>query len=106
MDVLGDGVADSFFEEEVTLNNIPKSILQYAMDLYANPAAEDMFDFIVEDSVVAGTVLDNGNLFDFSGLRIPVMIPALLRQRAGTDGGPIGALTTCGSLTDVFVKLA
>jgi hypothetical protein len=94
---LGDDAASTYFEEEVMLNNIPMIILQYVKDLYANPNAEDMFDFVVEDVILAGTERDNGNLFDFSTFD-PCYSPDAVSATAGTDGGPIGAVFTCEAL--------
>ncbi len=100
MDNLGAAASDAFFEEEVTLNSVPGTILQYVEDLYANPAADDMYDFIVEDASVAGTIFDSGNLFDFSTLD-PCYDVSAQSATAATDGGPVGAITFCPALTDV-----
>jgi hypothetical protein len=60
-----------------------------------------MFDFIVEDIALAGTPFDSGNLFDFPTFS-PCYSPETTSATAATDGGPIGAVTTCDNLTDVF----
>lgn len=91
---LGAAAEDAFFQEPLTLNSVPGSILQYVIDLYANPAAENMFDFIVEDIVLQGTAFDSGNLFDFSTFD-PCYSSSTNSATAGTDGGPIGAVGSC-----------
>ncbi len=101
MDNLGAAAADAFFQEEVTLNSVPGSILQYVVDLYADPTADDMFDFIVEDASLAGTAFDSGNLFDFSTFD-PCYSNSAQSATASTTGGPIGAISFCPDLTDVF----
>ncbi|MEM6964034.1 MAG: T9SS type A sorting domain-containing protein [Bacteroidota bacterium] len=101
MDNLGAAASDAVFEEQLTLNSVPGSILQYVEDLYADPAADDMFDFIVEDDVVAGTAFDSGNLFDFDTFD-PCYGGSTQSATASTDGGPIGAVAFCPDLTDVF----
>ncbi len=98
---LGDDAPNTYFQEVVTLANVPQSLLPYVEDLYANPASEDMFDLIVEDSIVAGTALDNGNLFNFA-LFEPCYSPESQSATAATDGGPVGAVQTCSMLVDVF----
>ncbi len=99
---LGAAANDAFFQENLTLNSVPVSILQYVVDLYANPEAEDMFDFIVEDELVAGTPFDSGNLFDFSGFD-PCYSSSAQSATAATDGGAIGAVNFCDDLsTDIF----
>lgn len=101
MDNLGAAASDAFFEETLSLNSVPGSILQYVVDLYADPTADDMYDFIVEDAVLAGTAFDSGNLFDFSTWD-PCYGTSTQSASAGTDGGPIGAIAFCPELTDVF----
>lgn len=102
MQHLGAAAEDAFFQEDLTLNSVPVSILQYVEDLYANPLAEDMFDFIVEDDVVAGTPFDSGNLFDFSGFD-PCYPSTAQSATAATNGGAIGAVSFCSELsTNVF----
>ena len=98
---LGGSAEDTYFEEELTLTSIPTSILPYVQDLYANPAAEDMFDFVVEDSLVAGTSLDNGNLFNFSNFD-PCYGSATTSATADDNGGPIGAVGTCDLVTSIY----
>ena len=44
---MGD-TSSGHFEEVVSLNKVPINITQYVADLLANPAAEDMFDIIVQ----------------------------------------------------------
>ncbi|MEO0341326.1 MAG: hypothetical protein AAF242_19210, partial [Bacteroidota bacterium] len=97
---LGDGAENTYFEDPVDLGNVPISILQYVQDLYANPNAEDMFDFVVEDVVVAGTALDNGNLFDFSAFD-PCYDPSSTSASSSTQGGAVGAVSFCDDLSEV-----
>ncbi len=94
---LGAAAADAYFSEPLALNSVPGSILQYVQDIYANPAAEDMYDFIVEDISLAGTPFDSGNLFDFSTWD-PCYAPGTISATAGTDGKAIGAVTSCDAL--------
>lgn len=101
MDNLGAAASDAYFQEPLSLNSVPQSILPYVEDLYANPMAEDMFDFIVEDVAFAGTAFDSGNLFDFSTFD-PCYSPSAQSATAATDGGPIGAVSFCPALTNVF----
>ena len=61
-----------------------------------------MFEVIVEDSSLAGTALDFGNLFNFSNFD-PCYDPMSSSATAATDGGPIGAATFCTeNSTSVF----
>ena len=94
--------AGTFFEEVLTLANVPVSLLQYVQDLYANPAAEDMFDFVVEDVLVQGGPTDSGNLFDFS-MFDPCYDETSQSATAGTDGTAIGAVLACSMLNSVDV---
>jgi hypothetical protein len=98
---LGAAASDAFFQEPLSLNSIPVTILPYIEDFYADPAAEDMFDFIVEDISLEGTAFDSGNLFDFSSFD-PCYDPSAQSATAGTDGGPIGAVSFCPALTNIF----
>jgi len=98
VDNLGAAASDAYFQEPLELNNVPERILPYVVDLYNNPASEDMYDFIVEDVAVAGTPFDSGNLFDFSELD-PCYSPGTTSATAGTDGGAIGAVADCEALT-------
>jgi len=101
MENLGGAASDAFFSEPLDLNSIPGTILEYVSDLYDNPAAEDMFDFIVEDISLAGTVFDSGNLFDFSTFD-PCYDGSSQSATAGTHGGAVGAVFLCDGLsTDV-----
>lgn len=100
MDNLGANASNAFFQEVVELNSVPGTILEYVSDLYADPTADDMFDFIVEDEVLAGTDFDSGNLFDFSSFD-PCYPASSQSATAATDGGPIGAISFCSELTDV-----
>lgn len=95
---LGADTADAFFSEVVELEGRPQSILQYVSDLYDDPASTDMFDFIVEDSLVAGTGFDSGNLFDFDDFST-CYAASSQSATAGTDGGPIGAVVGCENFT-------
>ncbi|MEM1215384.1 MAG: T9SS type A sorting domain-containing protein [Bacteroidota bacterium] len=104
MDNLGAAASDAFFSEVLELESVPTSILQYVIDLYDNPEATDMFDFIVEDQVVAGTAFDSGNLFDFSSFS-PCYAPSAMSATAGLDGGPIGAVDTCEDLLNDINEL-
>ncbi|MCB0563695.1 MAG: T9SS type A sorting domain-containing protein [Phaeodactylibacter sp.] len=94
---LGAAASDAFFQEPLELNNVPGTILQYVIDLYNNPASENMYDFIVEDELVAGTPYDSGNLFDFSEFD-PCYGSETVSATAGTDGGSIGAVSACLAL--------
>ena len=94
---LGGAAGDAFFSEVLELESVPGSILQYVVDLYADPTATDMYDFIVEDEILAGTPFDSGNLFDFSSFS-PCYDPSAMSATAGLDGGPIGAVATCDDL--------
>ena len=68
---------------------------EYIDDLYANPAATDMFDIIVQDSALAGSDRDFGNLFAFGSFD-PCYPNTTLSATAATDGGPIGATVGYG----------
>ena len=100
MQNLGAAASDAYFSEPLELNSVPGTILEYVSDLYANPAAEDMFDFIVEDELLAGTAFDSGNLFDFSTFD-PCYDPNTMSATASTGGGSVGAIAECASLTSV-----
>jgi len=95
---LGAAASDAFFSESLTLNSVPGTILEYVTDLYDNPAAEDMYDFIVEDAALAGTVVDSGNLFDFASFD-PCYDSSSESATAGTHGGAIGAVSFCSGLS-------
>ncbi|MEM0993997.1 MAG: T9SS type A sorting domain-containing protein [Bacteroidota bacterium] len=97
MESLGDAADDAFFQELLALNNVPGTILQYVVDLYNNPSAEDMFDFIVEDVTLNGTDFDSGNLFDFSAFD-PCYDLETASASASTSGGAIGAVFLCPDL--------
>lgn len=101
VDNLGAAADDAFFSERLTLNSVPGSILQYVKDLYADPTSTDMFDFIVEDALLAGTPNDSGNLFDFSSFD-PCYPSSAMSATAGTTGGSVGAVSFCADLTNVF----
>jgi hypothetical protein len=98
MDNLGAASAEAAFEETLVLNSVPGTILEYVSDLYANPAADDMFDFIVEDVALAGTDFDSGNLFEFSTFD-PCYPSSSQSATAGTNGGAVGAVSFCFDLT-------
>ncbi len=100
MENLGAAAGDAFFSEPLELNSVPGTILEYVTDLYANPAAEDMFDFIVEDELLAGTSFDSGNLFDFSTFD-PCYDSNTMSATASTGGGSVGAVDGCASLTSI-----
>ncbi|MEM9985739.1 MAG: T9SS type A sorting domain-containing protein, partial [Bacteroidota bacterium] len=98
--VMGADTADAFFSEALTLNDVPQSILPYVMDIYNDNGATDMFDIIVEDSIVAGGPTDSGNLYDFDDF--DVCYPAGTQSAtASTDGGPIGAVVGCENFTNI-----
>ncbi len=101
MDNLGAAASDAAFQETLTLSSVPGSILQYVKDLYANPAADDMYDFIVEDEILAGTPFDSGNLFKFSTFD-PCYSKMTQSAKASTGGVAIGAVASCAELTNVF----
>jgi hypothetical protein len=92
-----EGVADAYYSEEVMLANVPQNITQYVIDLYNNPMAEDMFDFIVEDELLEGTGFDSGNLFDFS-MFDPCYSADAQSATAATFGGAVGATATCAAI--------
>lgn len=96
--VMGDDTTNAFFEEVLSLNHVPQNITEYIEDLYANPAATDMFDFVVEDSSIQGTANDNGNLFDLANFD-PCYDPASQSASAATHGGSIGYTLGCDGLT-------
>jgi len=98
MDVLGGSAPSTYTEEVVDFEAVPMSILQYVIDLYADPTATDMFDFIVEDASLAGTPVDQGNLFDFSTFS-PCYSPSAASATGATDGGAIGATDFCDQLS-------
>ena len=99
---LGNDGTGTFIEDPTPLNNVPMNITQYVIDLYNNPAAEDMFDFVVEDASLAGTPVDFGNLFDFSAFD-PCYDPMAVSATAATHGGAIGAVSFCANLsTSIF----
>ena len=98
MENLGSAASEAAFNETLTLNSAPGSILQYVEDLYADPASVDMFDFIVEDQVLAGTVFDSGNLFDFSSFD-PCYDGSLQSATGGIGGGAVGAVSFCADLS-------
>ncbi|MEM6628681.1 MAG: T9SS type A sorting domain-containing protein [Bacteroidota bacterium] len=92
--VMGADTANSFIEEVIELKNVPIPITQYIDDLYADPSSTEMFDFVVEDSAVAGTALDFGNLFNFANFD-PCYDSGAQSASASTDGGGIGKFNTC-----------
>ena len=94
---LGNDGSDTYIQEAITLNNVPINLTQYVIDLYANPASEEMFDFVVEDILFEGTAFDNGHLFDFS-MFDPCYSPDTESAKAATNGGAIGATQTCAAL--------
>lgn len=99
---LGAEAPNTFFSEVVELEAVPITILQYVQDLYADPVATDMFDFIVEDESLAGTPLDFGNIFDFSDFS-PCYSSDAMSATAATDGAAVGATNFCDNLsTSVF----
>ena len=107
-EAMGD-TTGGYFSEEVALRNVPVRITEYLDDLYANPAAEDMFDVIVQDITAMGGDRDFGNLFDFVGFADgePDFDPCYdldgtQSSTAATDGGPIGARSLCGLSTSVY----
>ncbi len=107
-EAMGD-TTGGYFSEEVELRNVPVRITQYLDDLLANPAAEDMFDVIVQDITAQGTNRDFGNLFDFVGALDgegdfdPCYdLDGTQSATAATDGGPIGVRSLCGLLTSVY----
>ncbi|MEN0002985.1 MAG: T9SS type A sorting domain-containing protein [Bacteroidota bacterium] len=94
---LGADAANASFSEPLSLNNVPQTILEYVQDLYTNPAAEDMFDFIVEDDVLDGTPFDSGNLFDFDDFD-PCYSTDAVSATAAIDGGGVGVRSFCPEL--------
>lgn len=95
---LGADAPNTFISEVVEFEAVPMTILEYVQDLYADPSAEDMFDFIVEDISLAGTPLDFGNLFDFSTFS-PCYSEDAVSASASTQGGAIGAVDFCADLS-------
>jgi hypothetical protein len=102
---LGDDTTAAFFQEVLTLDNVPSSILQYVKDVYADPTATDMYDFIVEDIAVDGTPFDSGNLFDLSELST-CYPDGTQSATGGTAGGPIGTVAGCNFSTSIFGPVA
>jgi hypothetical protein len=94
---LGTEVDDAFFQEDIELNNVPGTILQYVVDMYNDPTSMDMYDIIVEDSLLAGTAFDSGNLFNFSTFD-PCYSSTNQSATAATDGGAVGAVQDCEDL--------
>ncbi|MEM6699924.1 MAG: T9SS type A sorting domain-containing protein [Bacteroidota bacterium] len=105
MESLGDAASDAFFQEPLELGNVPQNITQYVIDLYNNPLAEDMFDFIVEDASVAGTDFDSGNLFDFATFD-PCYSSTATSATSSETGGAIGAVFLCPELLSSTNNLA
>ncbi|MFT6000430.1 MAG: hypothetical protein ACI81P_002891 [Neolewinella sp.] len=102
LDVLQADASTSYTEEVVEFEAVPVSVLPYVQDLYADPTATDMFDIIVEDESLAGTPVDQGNLFDFSTFS-PCYDATSASATAATDGGAIGAVNFCSELsTDTY----
>ncbi len=100
-EAMGD-TTGGYFSEEVALRNVPVRITEYLDDLYANPAAEDMFDVIVQDSTTAvASGRDFGNNFDFIGGKFDPCydLEGTESATASTSGGPIGALSICGLMS-------
>jgi len=87
----------AYFSEVVSFDSVPGTILQYVQDLYANPQSDSMFDFIVEDVLVAGTAFDSGNLFDLSETS-PCYATSAASATASTTGGAIGVTSICPQL--------
>ncbi len=107
-EAMGD-TTNGHFEEEVELNNVPTRLTEYLDAWLANPGSESLPDYMVEDSAVAGTNLDFGNLFDFVGVKDGMGdfdpcydVANTISGTAATDGGPIGARTICGLTTSVY----
>ena len=96
---LGAAASDAFFTEVLDLNDVPGTILQYVEDLYANPAAEDLFDFFVEDELLAGTPFDSGNLFNFANFD-PCYDETSVSASAAMDGGGVGVRSFCPQLVN------
>lgn len=102
LDQLGADAPNTVFSETVELEAVPGTILQYVKDLYADITSTEMFDFIVEDSSLAGTPLDFGNLFEFSTFS-PCYSADAMSATAATDGAAVGATNFCDNLsTSVF----
>ena len=99
---MGNDGTGTYIQDPTPLNSVPMNITQYVIDLYNNPAAEDMFDFVVEDASLAGTAVDFGNLFDFATFD-PCYDPSATSATAATHGGAIGAVSFCAELsTSIF----
>ncbi|MEM6321062.1 MAG: fasciclin domain-containing protein, partial [Bacteroidota bacterium] len=94
---LGNDGSGTFIQDPTALNSVPMNITQYVIDLYANPASENMFDHTVEDISLAGTGFDFGNLFDFATFD-PCYASSASSATAGTHGGAIGAVSFCDGL--------
>lgn len=102
---LGADAPNTFFSEVVTLEAVPDRILEYVSDLYADPTATDMYDFIVEDVALTGTPLDFGNIFDFSTFA-PCYSADAMSATAATDGAAVGATNFCSELsTSVYAPV-
>lgn len=103
---LGDAANQAFFQEEVTLDNAPTSILPYVVDLYADPANEDMWDFIVESPSYVLAIPEEQqpyeNVFDFTAFS-PCYGSDTQSATGSSTGGPVGATFLCAGLaTSVF----
>lgn len=97
IDNLGGTAGDAYFQEILTLNSVPGSILQYIIDLYNDPASTEMYDFIVEDALLEGTAYDSGNLFDFSTFNACYGTDTQ-SAHADTEGKGVGATNSCPEL--------
>ncbi|MEM7369377.1 MAG: T9SS type A sorting domain-containing protein [Bacteroidota bacterium] len=97
---MGDDTLNSYIMDVITLNNVPQNITQYVIDHYTDPGAEDMFDFVVEDSLAFGTAIDFGNLFKFSDFD-PCYDAMSASATAGEGGSSLGYVIGCAGLTNV-----
>lgn len=94
---LGDKVENAYFQDPLELNNVPGSVLQFVIDLYADPTSLNMYDLTVEDIALAGSDYDSGNLFDFASFD-PCYSPDASSAHADTEGDAIGAVANCAEL--------
>lgn len=96
---MGADTTGAFFTDSLGLNNVPINMTQYVVDLYADPTSTNMFDHIVEDSLLVGTDRDFGNLFNFENFD-PCYDQTSASATGATDGGPVGFSVGCEGLAN------
>lgn len=98
---MGADTANAVFEDVVELNAVPGNMTQYIDDHWADIAATDMADIIVQDVSRMGTPFDFGYFFDFATFD-PCYAPGGASSTGATDGGAVGVRTFCGIMTSVL----